>query len=100
MLSTGPLFIFAIIGTVAMCLEPARRHYLVLLWAIILSFAAVYSLFYAKTRYRIPIEPYITILSAYGLRKTWLLVAAHFAHRSKVQDGEKLKPDLQPVHSK
>jgi 4-amino-4-deoxy-L-arabinose transferase-like glycosyltransferase len=71
LLSTGPLFLFAIVGTIAMWLQPVHRRYLSLLWATILSFAGVYSLFYAKTRYRIPIEPYIIILSAYGLWQTW-----------------------------
>ena len=78
-LSTGPLFVFAILGTAAMWLERERRRELALLWGTILSFAAMYSLFYAKTRYRIPIEPYITILSAYGIKKTWDLLAARFA---------------------
>jgi 4-amino-4-deoxy-L-arabinose transferase-like glycosyltransferase len=85
LLSTGPLFLFAIAGTIAMWLEPARRRYLSLLWAIILSFAGVYSLFYAKTRYRIPIEPYITILSAYGIKKTWDLVAERFTRREQIE---------------
>jgi 4-amino-4-deoxy-L-arabinose transferase-like glycosyltransferase len=80
LLSTGPLFLFAIIGTVTMWLEPARRRYLALLWAIILSFAGVYSVFYAKTRYRIPIEPYVTILSAYGLRQAWLLFVKNLGY--------------------
>jgi hypothetical protein len=78
-LSTGPLFLFAIVGTVAMWLQQGRRRDLSLLWATILSFAVVYSLFYTKTRYRIPIEPYVIILSAYGLRQTWRLVATHLA---------------------
>jgi hypothetical protein len=70
-LTTAPLFLFAIIGTAVMLFEQERRRYLALLWMTILSFAVVYSIFYAKTRYRIPIEPYITILSAYGLWKSW-----------------------------
>jgi 4-amino-4-deoxy-L-arabinose transferase-like glycosyltransferase len=78
-LSTGPLFSFAILGAAAMWFERQRRRELALLWATILSFAVVYSLFYAKTRYRIPIEPYIIILSAYGIKKTWDLVASRFA---------------------
>jgi 4-amino-4-deoxy-L-arabinose transferase-like glycosyltransferase len=78
-LSTGPLFLFAIIGTVTMWFEQKRRGNLALLWTIILSFAVVYSIFYTKTRYRIPIEPYIIILSAYGIKKIWDLVAARFA---------------------
>jgi 4-amino-4-deoxy-L-arabinose transferase-like glycosyltransferase len=77
--STGPLFLFAIIGTAAMWFQREQRRDLALLWAIILSFAAVYSIFYAKMRYRIPVEPYIIILSAYGIKKTWDLVAARFA---------------------
>jgi 4-amino-4-deoxy-L-arabinose transferase-like glycosyltransferase len=78
-LSTGPLFLFAIIGTAAMWFQREQRRDLALLWVIILSFAAVYSIFYAKMRYRIPVEPYIIILSAYGIKKTWDLVAARFA---------------------
>ena len=88
LVSTGPLFLFAIIGSVTMWLEPARRRYLALLWAIILSFAGVYSVFCAKTRYRIPIEPYITVLSAYGLRETWLLVAVHFGFSNGIVKAE------------
>jgi hypothetical protein len=79
-LSTGPLFLFAIVGTVAMWLQQGRRRDLSLLWATILSFAVVYSLFYTKTRYRIPIEPYIIILSAYGLWKTCSMVAKHLTY--------------------
>ena len=65
-------------GTAAMYFLRERRRDLLLLWSVILSFAVGYSAFYAKTRYRIPIEPYIVILSAYGLRHSWLLVAARF----------------------
>jgi len=88
-LSTGPLFLFAIIGTAAMLLQEKRRRDLSLLWAIILSFAAVYSIFYAKTRYRIPVEPYIIILSAYGLVETWRLVAAYFAYGGSRVEAKK-----------
>jgi 4-amino-4-deoxy-L-arabinose transferase-like glycosyltransferase len=77
-LSTGPLFLFAIIGTFAMCVEQKRRRDVSLLWALILSFAVIYSMFVTRTRYRIPIEPYITILSAYGLKMAWSMVAVRF----------------------
>jgi 4-amino-4-deoxy-L-arabinose transferase-like glycosyltransferase len=77
-LSTGPLFLFAIIGTVAMCVEQKRRRDVSLLWALILSFAVIYSIFVTRTRYRIPIEPYITILSAYGLKMAWSMLAVRF----------------------
>jgi len=90
-LSTGPLFLFAIIGTLAMCVERKRRRDVSLLWALILSFAVVYSMFVTRTRYRIPIEPYITILSAYGLKMAWSMVAARFEfgvshHRDRLEN--------------
>jgi hypothetical protein len=68
--STGPLFFLAILGTISMWLQRERRRELCLLWGTILSFAVTYSFFYSQTRYRIPIEPYILILSAYGLAHT------------------------------
>ena len=77
-LSTGPLFLFAIIGTLAMFVEQKRRRYVSLLWGLILSFAVIYSMFVTRTRYRIPIEPYFTILSAYGLKMAWSMMAARF----------------------
>jgi hypothetical protein len=47
-----------------------------------------YSAFYTKTRYRIPIEPYIVILSAYGIKKTWDLLAARFAYNMRWAEVE------------
>jgi 4-amino-4-deoxy-L-arabinose transferase-like glycosyltransferase len=91
-LSTGPLFFFAIIGTAAMWLERERRRDLALLWATILSFAVVYSIFFAKLRYRIPIEPYIIILSAYGIKKTWDVVVERFACREQIKSTAKAEP--------
>jgi hypothetical protein len=69
-----------------MLFDQERRRYLALLWMTVLSFAVAYSIFYVKTRYRIPIEPYIVILSAYGIKKTWDLVAARFARGEQVED--------------
>lgn len=83
LLSTGPIFLFAIVGTLAMFFERRRRD-LLLLWAVILSFAVTYSFFFAQTRFRIPVEPYIVILGAYGLVKSWEMLAARFA-RNKVR---------------
>jgi 4-amino-4-deoxy-L-arabinose transferase-like glycosyltransferase len=90
-LSTGPLFLFAIIGTLAMCVEQKRRRDVSLLWTLILSFAVIYSMFVTRTRYRIPIEPYITILSAYGLKMAWSMVAPRFEfgvshHRDRLEN--------------
>jgi 4-amino-4-deoxy-L-arabinose transferase-like glycosyltransferase len=91
-LSTGPLFFFAIIGTAAMWFRRDRRRNLLLLWAAILSFAVGYSAFYTKTRYRIPIEPYITILSAYGLKTAWSMLVARSEfgvphHRDRLENA-------------
>lgn len=78
-LATAPLFLFALIGACAMWLEREQRRDLWLLLLTILSFAVGYSIFYAQLRYRIPIEPYITILSAYGVWKTWSVLTTHLA---------------------
>ena len=73
-LSTLPLFVFGIIGTIAMGLRKEQRRELSMLWTMILSFSLGYSLFFTQMRYRIPIEPYIVILSAYGLAETWVFL--------------------------
>ena len=70
LLSTGPVFLFAILGAGAMCLKREWRN-LSMLLAMIFSFAVGYALFVGKMRYRIPIEPYVIILSAYGMARTW-----------------------------
>ena len=74
-LSVGPMFFFALIGIGAMCVDRERRRHLSLLCLIILSFAAGYAFFYGRVRYRIPIEPYILMLSAYGLTQMWAMLA-------------------------
>jgi 4-amino-4-deoxy-L-arabinose transferase-like glycosyltransferase len=87
LLSVGPIFLFALIGTSAMSLHKQRRPALSLLCITILSFAISYSFFVSKTRYRIPVEPYIFILSAYGLRHIWLALMRRFV-REPLPDGE------------
>jgi hypothetical protein len=73
--SVGPAFLFALIGIWAMWLQKDQRRALSLLCMTILSFAIGYSFFWGKTRYRLPVEPYILLLSAYGLRQTWSILA-------------------------
>jgi 4-amino-4-deoxy-L-arabinose transferase-like glycosyltransferase len=85
-MSVGPMFFFALIGAGAMWFRKERRDALALLCTIILSFAVGYACFYGKTRYRIPIEPYIIVLSAYGLRQTWAVLWGRpwaISHNSK-----------------
>ena len=77
-LSTGPVFFFALVGTIAMWLRKDLRRALSILWIIALSFAVGYAFFYGKMRYRIPVEPYIIILSAYGIHATYALISARF----------------------
>lgn len=86
-LSAGPMLLFALVGTGAMWFQKERRRALSLLAITILSFAVGYSFFWGKMRYRIPIEPYIIILSAYGLRHIWLALARRSA-RETVPGGE------------
>jgi 4-amino-4-deoxy-L-arabinose transferase-like glycosyltransferase len=74
-ISTGPMFLFALIGTGALWLRKDRRPGFSLLCMTILSFALGYSFFFGKTRYRLPVEPFIIILSAYGLEQIWSLLA-------------------------
>ncbi len=75
-LSVGPMFLFALIGGVAMSFQRERRRHLSLLCSVILSFAVGYAFFFGKMRYRIPVEPYIVLLGAYGLGMIWLALAS------------------------
>ena len=88
-LTTGPIFVFAIVGTVAIWFQRQRRGDLLLLWAVILSFAVGYSAFYTKTRHRIPIEPYLVILSAYGLKRCWDLLGVRVLFGTTFRAGRK-----------
>lgn len=75
-LSTLPLFVLGVAGTCSMWLQKDKRPWLSLLWGAILSFALPYSVFYTQVRYRIPVEPYIVVLSAFGLAQLARLYAA------------------------
>jgi 4-amino-4-deoxy-L-arabinose transferase-like glycosyltransferase len=79
LLSEGFIFLFALLGIAVMSFQKARRRDLSLLCITILSFAVGYSFFWGKMRYRIPIEPYIVILCAYGLRQIGLSPSSRFA---------------------
>jgi 4-amino-4-deoxy-L-arabinose transferase-like glycosyltransferase len=73
MLSVGPMFFFALIGCGTMALQAEQRRAWSLFSMTIFSLAIGYSFFISKMRYRIPIEPYIVIFSAYGLMQVWTL---------------------------
>jgi len=74
-LSVSPVFLFAIFGTVAMWLRKDLRRELSILWIMPLSFAIGYAFFIGKIRYRIPVEPYLIILSAYGVHATYAMIS-------------------------
>ena len=78
--STGPVFLFAILGTGIMWFRREVQRHVSLFWAMILSFAIGYAFFVGRIRYRIPIEPYIIIVSAYGLASTWYVLRNHLPY--------------------
>jgi CHASE2 domain-containing sensor protein len=77
-LSTGPVFFFALLGTIAMWLRRDLRRPLSILWIIALSFAVGYGFFWGKMRYRLPVEPYVIILSAYGIHAAYAMISTRF----------------------
>jgi 4-amino-4-deoxy-L-arabinose transferase-like glycosyltransferase len=77
-LSVGPIFLCALLGTVAMWLRRDRWRELSLLWVMVLSFAVGYAVFVGKIRYRVPVEPYLIILSAYGVHAAYAVISARF----------------------
>jgi hypothetical protein len=77
-LSTGPVFLFALLGTIAMWQRKDLRRDLSMLWIMAMSFAVGYAFFWGKMRYRLPVEPYIIILSAYGLHAVYAMISARW----------------------
>lgn len=65
------LYLFALLGIRAMWLVPGARASLTLYLGMVLSFAGAYALSWGKIRYRIPVDPYIILLSAWGLFWAW-----------------------------
>ena len=62
-LSFTPILLFGIVGFL-LSLQKGKKTFLLV--GPILSFWVGYSFFYAKARYRIPVEPFLIILSAWG----------------------------------
>ena len=69
------LYTFALLGIRAMWLSLRARRYLTLYMIMILSFAAGYATTWGKIRYRVPVDPYIILLSAWGLYSVWTSLA-------------------------
>jgi hypothetical protein len=85
--SVGPMFLFALVGAGAMWFQKEQRGHLSLLGLMILSFAFAYSFGYGKIRYRLPVEPYILILSAYGIWHMWTIVVQGKGFRKDLYSG-------------
>jgi hypothetical protein len=80
-ISTGPILLFGIVGATAMWRTGERRE-LSMLLVMIFSFAVGYAMFVGKLRYRIPVEPYIIILSAYGVTQSWQYLLQRYRRRA------------------
>jgi 4-amino-4-deoxy-L-arabinose transferase-like glycosyltransferase len=81
--STGPVLLFGIFGAAVMWRRGECRELLILL-AMIFSFALGYALFVGKIRYRIPVEPYIIILCAYGMTQAWQYLSQRYDCRARL----------------
>ncbi|MDG2047850.1 MAG: glycosyltransferase family 39 protein [Halioglobus sp.] len=71
MLSVGSLYFFAVVGIGSMWREREKRRELSLFILLVLSFALSYALSWGKIRYRVPVDPYIILLSAWGIVACW-----------------------------
>ena len=69
--SVGSIFVFALIGIRAIWRERDKRRELSLFVLMVMSFALGYATSWGKIRYRIPVDPYIIILSAWGVMYVW-----------------------------
>jgi len=68
-LSIGPVLFLALIGAGLMLYE-RRLAEVTLVAGVVLSFAVAYSFFFTQLRYRIPVEPYIMVLTGYCI--SWI----------------------------
>ena len=68
-----PLLLFAIVGVL---FGRASRADRALLAIVPLATAALYAFFFTQARYRIPVEPHMTVLAAMGLMAAWSRIRA------------------------
>ena len=69
--SVVTIFTFALAGMRAMWRERDKHRELSLLVLLVMSFALGYAISWGKIRYRVPVDPYIIILSAWGVMYVW-----------------------------
>jgi hypothetical protein len=69
--SVGSLYLFAVVGTASMWRGGEKRRELSLFVLLVMSFALSYAVSWGKIRYRVPVDPYIILLSAWGVVAVW-----------------------------
>ena len=84
-MSVAPLYFFAVVGMGSLWRGREKRRELSYFILLVMSFALSYALSWGKIRYRVPVDPYIIILSAWGLVASWnmLLKSRSAARRSQ-----------------
>jgi 4-amino-4-deoxy-L-arabinose transferase-like glycosyltransferase len=70
-ISVSTLYVFALAGIRGLWRDRDRRWELALFILMVLSFALGYAVSWGKIRYRIPVDPYIIMLSAWGMTYAW-----------------------------
>lgn len=86
-MSVAPLYIFAFVGMASMWRGREKRRELSYFVLIVMSFALSYALSWGKIRYRVPVDPYIIILSAWGLVASWNMLLKSRAAARGSQDA-------------
>ena len=86
-MSVAPLYIFAVVGMASMWRGRDKRRELSYFVLIVMSFALSYALSWGKIRYRVPVDPYIIILSAWGLVASWNMLLKSRAAARGSQDA-------------
>ena len=69
--SVGLLYLFALVGMASMWRGREKRRELSLFVLLVMSFALSYAVSWGKIRYRVPVDPYIIVLSAWGVVAFW-----------------------------
>ena len=70
-MSVAPLYFFAVVGMGSLWRGREKRRELSLFVLLVMSFALSYAVSWGKIRYRVPVDPYIILLSAWGVVAFW-----------------------------
>jgi 4-amino-4-deoxy-L-arabinose transferase-like glycosyltransferase len=73
-ISVSTLYVFALVGMRVLWRARGRRWELALYILMVLSFALGYAVSWGKIRYRVPVDPYIIMLSAWGMMYVWKIL--------------------------